>query len=594
MGTDFSLDFDGEYGEEDGGYEDFSLDINADDFSDDSDYYSEEEEESDVFVGYTADDYSDSEEEEEEDTHDSNEGFSLDFSLDLEDEDEEDEDEEGGGKFLSLPDVDIEDTSDNESIEGIEDNDDNVHKEDGTEAVDVSVDDYQETLVNEPESKDKLRKRRDYSQTSLGKPIYNKLLLFNTVHGVDMTNPRDRRGTPLENSHVNSATGKKSYKRKNGVLSRKEMDFFASFSQVELSNARYPGEYLNVARSNEEVMDSAQQAHRRAVRSFLNRGIDPEKSTQKTRKKVRLSPGEEAALSVLARLKFASTTQISRALGRSYQNTSTLMWHLKQRGFVRSPDSPYHSQKTWCVSTLGMDMSGYDLVPPNISDMSMALIQHTTVVNNMAAFIYAGSVNVLDEPNFPQKNRIDNRGNVVFGNEFVSETQIRSSFGKLLDIGKSGKGDKYVPLIQGKIDDEFERWERRKAKDPYLASPERRYGNEYMWVLFPPPSVGIYQHIPDLVIPKERNADGSPNSIAVEVELKTKQLENYRKTLVSYDQDDRFFKEVVWICSRKKTANLLIRAAKKYTKLLEKKKIKILPIETEEGIFRGQNVIALG
>ena len=205
-------------------------------------------------------------------------------------------------------------------------------------------------------------------------------------------------------------------------------------------------------------------------------------------------------------------------------------------------------------------------------------------------------MNVLDEDNFPPLGRTDRMGRPLHGENFVSETQMRSALGKIVGskVMAGEKGEVYLPILKDDIDERFSRWERLVRDNPDLESPETEMGNEHMWILLPPPRIGIMQHIPDLVIPRKRNPDGTPNSIAIEVELKAKTVEDYIRTHKAYSLDKRMFKKVVWICSKKSTAKMITRAAEEESSLWDDGRIDILPIVTEDGVFKGSNVLALG
>ena len=120
-------------------------------------------------------------------------------------------------------------------------------------------------------------------------------------------------------------------------------------------------------------------------------------------------------------------------------------------------------------------------------------------------------------------------------------------------------------------------------------SPEFQIGNEYMWALLPPASLRKAYHIPDLVVKRQRNDDGSPESIAVEVEISNKDMDSYEKVLRAYRADDRIFKKVVWVCKSIGPARKLETIAKNIG-LWQEGRIEILPVITEHGIFKERDM----
>lgn len=579
----------------------FSLDFESfeddnEEFSLDFDYDSEEEEENDVFLGFDNENYIYDLSE-----PDSDEGnkIKIDSSLDSEDNyvlefdendyiEENDNEEDKDSFYLDELELPLED-------DGLEKNTSykEAKIEENTKKNKENIKNYHSLINSKPDDKIKDAyndKNKDKSKT------FSKLSIMDTIYGVDMSNPFDESGTWLQDSELNIATDRKGYKRnENGVLSREQQNYFIKLSRNNLSNSRYPDEYVSLARSNEELLDISQKAHKKVIKDLIANGTTYQergKVNKNIKKTVTLLDLE--VIDLIARLKYVSTTQIQRALNKSYAAVSKILWNMKQMNLVKTPDSPYYSQKLWCLSELGMSISNYNLKPPSVTGVSITQLQHSTVVNNIAAYIYSGTVNVLQLEDFPSKNRIDSRGEIEFGDDFISETQLRSSLGKISSSYMGMKADSFIPEIIDTIEDEFSLWSEKFKNDKYLASPEREIGNEYMWILYPPVRIPINFHIPDLVIPRERNKDGSPNSIAVEVELKPKTLEDYKNTLRSYEEDNRLYKKVVWICSKTQTANMLIKAADEYTNLLNTDKLDIVPIETEQGTFKGSNVLALG
>lgn len=471
--------------------------------------------------------------------------------------------------------------------------------EDTTED-EVKLPDYQSTFDSKPDSPEvsaKSKKQKPQSEKELDADDFRTLFTQETIKDVDLINT-DKVIKKLEGTHSNRVTKRRDYNRKNsGILSDAQIRYFTAFSTTIMSNGRYPDEYMNLVRSNDTLLDYSEKAHKKTITRMVSHGIGKEARNEIPKYvDTQVKASDEVILEVLAKLKYASTKQLSRAIGRSYEKTREALRMMQIKGLVKTPDSPYYDQKLWCVTGMGMLFSGQSLTVPDTRGISVAMLQHTTVVNNVASFIHSGSVNVLDEDNFPPLGRTDRMGRPLHGENFVSETQMRSALGKIVGskVMAGEKGEVYLPILKDDIDERFSRWERLARDNPDLESPETEMGNEHMWILLPPPRIGIMQHIPDLVIPRKRNPDGTPNSIAIEVELKAKTVEDYIRTHKAYSLDKRMFKKVVWICSKKSTAKMITRAAEEESSLWDDGRIDILPIITEDGVFKGSNVLALG
>ena len=84
---------------------------------------------------------------------------------------------------------------------------------------------------------------------------------------------------------------------------------------------------------------------------------------------------------------------------------------------------------------------------------------------------------------------------------------------------------------------------------------------------------------------RPRAVDGSPNSVAVEVEIghsSTRQGSKVDKAIEAYAADDRIFGEVVWITHRPSIAD---RIKRKVEKLGAEDKIRVVPLMVPEGVF---------
>lgn len=288
---------------------------------------------------------------------------------------------------------------------------------------------------------------------------------------------------------------------------------------------------------------------------------------------------DEEVLQFIAMFKFAKASNVANMFSVSNDSARQRLNKLKKQGLVESRQI-VGTEPIWGLTRAGALLSGYD-VPSGIANISMPNLTHYFGINYIASNIWGANINVLNEKDFPPMNRMDSVGHPVPGDEVVSEYMIQSSFGKMRS---QQTADVYRRYIMERSDAMFEKWENKGGVE-FGPSPEMVQGQEFLWVLFPPRSVKHNYHVPDLVVPRQRNEDGSPNSIAVEIELSQKSEESYRKALQAFYHDRRMFKEVVWVCSRPGTARRLLKVGREIG-LVQEKRLRIAPFLNEDGTVK--------
>lgn len=303
-------------------------------------------------------------------------------------------------------------------------------------------------------------------------------------------------------------------------------------------------------------------------------------------KKVRSSvtPLDQEYLRFLARFRYATARHMGRLNGVSEVSALKRLKGLKSKGLVDSMPL-WGAAPLWVVTAAGMLLSGYDLPLITEKTFSAMYVPHQFTVNNTAGNLWGGKINVLQLDDFPSPNRTNWKGERVLGEELVSETELQSS---LSSMRLGNTAEVFRPQITGAIEDAFRLWSDAGVKSGFQ-SPEFMAGNEYMWCLYPPFGEGKSYHVPDLVVPRERNVDGSPESIAVEIELGSKKTYDYDATLRAYRSDHRIFKKVIWVCKDTYPARVLEETAVKLG-LWQEGRIDIVPVLTEQGMFTGRDL----
>lgn len=247
-------------------------------------------------------------------------------------------------------------------------------------------------------------------------------------------------------------------------------------------------------------------------------------------------------LSFLAMFGWVRTRHLGQLFGEKYQAAYSRLTRMESFGLVKRARVP--GQLVWMLTQAGIEVSGFDVRELFERDINVMMIAHNTVLHHVASALWGASVNVLMDEEYPRMNRRAGTGLVVPGDYMVPDRVINSSLGVMR---RGMRREEFVPVIRESIDVAFARWEEAGGASVNPVSPEQYRGNEFMWALFPPEGVGRAYHVPDLVLSRPRDADGAPNSVAVEVELSVKAPEALEQTLRSYMVDAVLFGEVVWV-----------------------------------------------
>lgn len=374
----------------------------------------------------------------------------------------------------------------------------------------------------------------------------------------------------------------------NGRLSEREVAFFTNLALDPYSPTSFDRvrKLLRPPVSKEE----AERSYKKRM-ELLNVALGDERSEKFGQRVKALQTKDFDVLEFLAQFKYGTESHIASLLGVSSSTARNRLTKLRQLGLVRQLDV-YGTKPLMAVSRVGMLLSGFELRNTTDGNITFSTIPHQFTINHVAANVWSGALNVLNEEVYPVLNRKNRKtGELVFGDELVSETSIQSSFSTVRGIMKAADYRKKIISIEDGL---FQEWENNGGAEVNPRSPEFEYGNEFMWAVLPPISAGIAHHVPDLVVRRERAKDGSPNSIAVEVELSDKGTdEAYQRTLEAYRTDGRFFKKVVWICRLKSTAKRLERIARD-NGMWDSGKVEIWPVLTKHGVFRGGDMWRLG
>lgn len=371
--------------------------------------------------------------------------------------------------------------------------------------------------------------------------------------------------------------------RDNGKLNGAELEFFSGLgiSRRRALSGEGDLDYLKPPVHMDETDRERKERLRKVTEAVFGR------DAFKRGSKLSFGEKERSFVNFLALFKYANAKQLSALFAESPVTSYNRLKKLRSAGLVVDK-ALFGAEPVWFLTDAGMLVSGFDLSRVTESKLTFSMFPHQFTVNHVAANLWGGNVNVLNLKNFPAKNRLDIKGRKVLGEELVSELQVQSSFAKLRLFDKA---DVYLPKIKDTIDREFGAWEKAGGVK-FGPSPEQVFGNEYMWMLYPPLEIKLSYHAPDLVMVRPRGKNGQPNSVAIEIELANKSEESYRRTLQAYKYDKRIYRGVVWVCKTAGAANKLKRAADDIG-LSEDGRISIVPILTADGVFRGKDLWTL-
>lgn len=364
----------------------------------------------------------------------------------------------------------------------------------------------------------------------------------------------------------------------NGRLNVKELEFFNNLALRKTKDSLSDG-FASFVNPPVNIIESTRERKEREAR--INLALFGEKGVAK-KGSTRFTDGDKMVLEFLALFKYSTNKHLAILFGVKLQAVDKRLRKLREIGLIKIKEV-YGIGSLFYLTEAGMMLSGYDL--PRVTDQSItySMFSHQFAVNHVSANLWFGGLNVLNEREYPVKNRVDKYGRELYGDLLTSELEIQSSLGKMRNFDKASA---YKPLILNTMREQFREWARAGRQG---LSPEFSYGNEFMWALYPPTSANLVYHVPDLVVKRPRNADGSSNSIAVEIELLKKSPEAYERTLEAYRTDKVMYKKVIWVCKTVGPAKIIERLAKE-NGMWQEGRLRIVPILTHEGRFTGKNV----
>lgn len=317
----------------------------------------------------------------------------------------------------------------------------------------------------------------------------------------------------------------------------------------------------------------------------IGAGIENKVSRRRPKRTVSLSFGDLGILNFLDICKLASLKNLYYAAGGKANNVTVgqvyyRLKRLEKVGIVKNI-IVYNSPGVWALTRIGRALIGSERKLPNKSQAGLQSVSERIYVNHIMACIYSGCIDILQEG--VKANRLDNYGRPVLGETIVPEGDMVSAMNKFAYQlkGKVFVRDSYKGETNSLLREQWEiAWRKWENGGKIGKSPEEE--SPWFYILFT--AIGAFSSyiIPDIVIHRERNTDGSPSNIAIEVERSIKSVDEYIRKLSVYKSDNRVYSKVIYVTDSK----LIAKRVKEAADRINFDRYDIVPVMNEDGIVK--------
>lgn len=297
-----------------------------------------------------------------------------------------------------------------------------------------------------------------------------------------------------------------------------------------------PDSFVGVADDWEEVEEEEVNERRvRAMSAASKRGI-------------RITPRDIVIIRFLARYRYAAHHQVARYIGTSEKATSIRLHKLAEGKIVHKVEIT-HGRNVWTPTADGIAIADVDMPFIRPQDIALSTMAHELGLVNLGIELELGGDNVLQEDGWPHLNRYDEDSDEPLPGERVLTTREIKQASMRFRKGTN----RYEIMAEYKA--------RMDAWDPSegYPSPELLPGNEGMFVMY---SDEYGDHLPDMVVMRDREADGSPRSVAIELELSRKPEKDLIRILQNF-KESLLFDKLYYFCHKKSVATALMRVNKR-------------------------------
>lgn len=324
----------------------------------------------------------------------------------------------------------------------------------------------------------------------------------------------------------------------------------------------------------------------KAILLSLGSGVD-NRAVKKKRKNKYVTVGDMEVLLYLDKAKLASLRNVYYACGMK-KNLYLELKRLERLGLVQNiivTDAT--GLNVWGLTELGAAYIGSERILPNKNKVRVTSLSERIFVNHVLACLFSGCINILQLEEYPVYNRINiETGEAKIGEDIVPETDILSSrSNKIMElkgnlfVEDSFKGESTKSLRE-QWNIGWAEWEMNGRRG---LSPEEVEGNEWYYILMYQGGVYLKSYLlPDIVVRRPRNSDGSPNSIAIEVEREVKSIDELKAKLEMYKMDNRVYSKVIYVTSNKRIAENISEAAAQ----IGFDRYDVVPMINENGIVK--------
>lgn len=263
---------------------------------------------------------------------------------------------------------------------------------------------------------------------------------------------------------------------------------------------------------------------------------------------LRIVPRDLEIIRFLARYRYAQSVQVARLVKTSDKAAGIRLSKLHKAGLIRKEEIT-RGQVIWTPLKSGLAIADVDFPALHAGKISIVTMGHELGLANIGVELEIGGDNILNEDGWPFYNRYSLMSNdslededMLLGENVLTTREIRSGQTRW-------NANKDRETLIGERDDLLALWE------PGERSPETNPDNAFMFAMY---SANYGDHIPDMVVARDRNADGSPNSIGIELELSPKPVREWVRILSNYAESNMFGK-VYYYTTKKSIADTLKR-----------------------------------
>ncbi len=326
--------------------------------------------------------------------------------------------------------------------------------------------------------------------------------------------------------------------------------------KVDRGNNVRGGEKSVLKNSPEALMDSedASEFDKKATKKSSKNS----KGKKSNRPGFSIQERDVTLLRFLTKYQFSYVDALARVLNSSPQVVTNRLRILEAHDLVKRQVIAAGST-LWQTRKAGIELAGLSFTE-NKKSISFATIRHTVGLVNLAAELEREAPDGKDilgladkfGEDFPVMNRFPG-GIRLYGDEVDSVD---------LTYGEMTVSEREIRQGQKRYRGGRSSLEMREMVELAVLSPEApelEEGNEGLFVVYG--SGGkTGEHVPDLIVTRPRNDDGTPNHFAIELELTAKSPYDWKRILRSYRDNGGMYSRIYYFTPDRPIANMIRNA----------------------------------